>query len=69
MNVLRKSVIFYILYHFYIEDLSNALITVNVFIFFCTFRLNCFFTILIVLELVLGLLIVKIYELENNVFC
>lgn len=41
--VLRKSVIFYILYHFYIEDLSNALITVNVFIFFCTFRLNCFF--------------------------
>lgn len=32
--VLRKSVIFYILYHCYIEDLSNALITVNVFILF-----------------------------------
>lgn len=31
---IRKSLKFYILYHFYIEDLSNALITVNVFIFF-----------------------------------
>lgn len=31
------------LYYCYIEDFFNDLNIVNVFIFFCMFRLNCFF--------------------------